>query len=105
MHNAELQFFFAWAADDGRIRVTSHQITLTLPDYDEPENPEEDDEVVIAATALEVEFTDDPDMVILHLLLTPDAVAEIPRSHFPSTIQMNGSVRLSVSIPAALVTQ
>jgi len=100
-----IQSFFAWAADNGRIRVTPHQITLTLPDYDEPENPEEDYQVIIPVAALEVKATADPDVVILHLLLTAAAVNEIPPQHLPSTFRMNGSVRLNVSIPAALVTQ
>jgi hypothetical protein len=103
MHNPELLSFFEWTADDGRIRVTSHQIILTLPDYDSPEDPQEDNELVIA-TALELEATTDPHMLILHFLLTADAVNQIPPHHLPSTIQINGSVNLSLSIPAALVT-
>jgi len=80
--------FFQWAADCGRIRVahtpTTQQITMRLPDYDSPEDPEEDYEVVFPPTdfSFEVPPADDHGRVTIQLLLTDEIVAEIPRVHF-----------------------
>ena len=105
-----LQDFFEWAVDTSRIHVTPHLITFTLPDYDDPENPEEDDEVVIPVAAFNVKTTPTslgkvPHLVILHLLLTPDAIHQISPHRFPPNLHISGSVRLSLSIPHALITQ
>jgi hypothetical protein len=99
MHTfAAVQDFFQWAADAGRLRVTRQQITLTLPDYDSPEDAEYDYEVVMDVAPVEVVDTNDPVVVTINLLLTAGDVNEIPLCHLPADLQINGNIYISVSI-------
>jgi hypothetical protein len=105
MHTfAAVQDFFQWAADAGRLRVTRQQITLALPDYDSPEDPEQDYEVVIPVSTLDVVAHADPYMVTIRLLLTADAIREIPLCHLPANVHISGSMTISVSIHADMIT-
>jgi len=103
--------FFQWAADFGRIHVertaTTQQITVRLPDYDSPEDPEEDYEVVFPPTdfSFEVPPADDHGRVTIQLLLTDEIVAEIPLVHLPADFKFGqGSMVITITIPREQVT-
>jgi hypothetical protein len=108
--------FFQWAADCGRIHVahtTTQQITIRFPDYDAPEDPEQDYELVFPITTFEsaahfeVAPTDDPHVVTVPLLITDHIVAEIPLVHLPANYVPTGAY-LNIQhlpIPCSQITE
>ena len=94
--NTPVYDFFKWVASIGRIHVArsanTQQIKVMLPDYDAPEDPEQDYELVFplatftfeSAAHFEVAATDDPNVVTVPLLITDEIVAEIPPAHWPA---------------------
>jgi len=106
--------FFQWAADCGRIRVahtpTTQQITMRLPDYDSPEDSEEDYEVIFPLTecSFDVTPTANHDIVATYLLLTDEIVAQIPLVHLSVEQQRKrawSAKVLRVSIPRNHITE
>jgi hypothetical protein len=109
--------FFQWAASYGRLHVarspTTQQIKIVLPDYDDPEDPEQDYELVFPITTFEsaahfeVAPTDDPHVVTVPLLITDDIVAEIPLVHLPANYVPTGAY-LNIQhlpIPCSQITE
>ena len=111
--------FFQWAASVGRIHVArsgnTQQIKVMLPDYDTPEDPEQDYELVFPPTKFTFESaahfeatpTADPDVVTVPLIITDEIIAEIPRVHLPanyvpSSMYLN---MFSLPIPCNQITE
>jgi len=106
--------FFQWAANNQRIRIartaTTQQITIRLPDYDSPEDPEDDYEVIFPLTecSFDVTPTANHDIVATYLLLTDEIVAQIPLVHLSVEQQRKrtwSAKVLRMSIPRNQITE
>ena len=111
MNTEPVYDFFKWVASIGRIHVArsanTQQIKVMLPDYDAPEDPEQDYDFVFplatftfeSAAHFEVQPTNDPDVVIVPLLITDEIVAEIPLAHLPANYFPTGTYHNILHFP------
>ena len=110
--------FFQWLADKGRIHVArsanTQQIKIMIPDYDAPEDPEQDYEHVFpvntfsfeSAAHFEAQPTNDPNVVTIPLIITNEIIAEIPPAHLPANYAPVGTYlnMLHLPIPRCQIT-
>lgn len=118
MTTTPVNAFFQWCADNGRLHVarsaTTQQVRVLLPDYDTPEDPDEDYEHVFpvnkiafeSAPHFEPQPTNDNSVVIVPLLITNEMIAEIPRAHLPADFTVGAYLNiLNLPISRHLITE